>query len=211
MARYSGSLCRLCRRERVKLFLKGERCYTPKCPFEKGRGYPPGQHGKIRGGKTTDYGLQLREKQKLKRIYGLMERQFRNYFKKAERMKGITGENLLVMLERRLDNVVFRLGFATSRRFARQLVVHRHFKVNDRIVDRPSYLVKVGDVIELKQKSRDNSHIKEAIELAQQRGLAPWLEFDPQNFRGRMIALPTREQLVDIPVKEHLVVELYSK
>lgn len=211
MARYSGSLCRLCRRERVKLFLKGERCYTPKCPFEKGRGYPPGQHGKIRGGKTTDYGVQLREKQKLKRIYGLMEQQFRNCFKKAEQMKGITGENLLVMLERRLDSVVFRLGFATSRQSARQLVSHRHFKVNNRIVDRPSFLVKVGDVVELKKKSRDNAHIKEAVELAQQRGLAPWLEFDAPNFKGRIVAFPTREQLVDIPVKEHLVVELYSK
>ena len=211
MARYSGSLCRLCRRERIKLFLKGERCYTPKCPFERGRGYPPGQHGKMRGGKSTDYGMQLREKQKLKRIYGLVEQQFRNCFYKAERMKGITGENLLVTLERRLDNVVYRLGFTTSRQTARQLVSHRHFKVNGRIVDRPSYLVKVGDLVELKEKSRNNTHIQEALGLAQQRGLAPWLELDAQNFRGKIVALPTREQLTDIAVKEQLVVELYSK
>ncbi len=211
MARYTGSACRLCRRERVRLYLKGERCRSSKCPFERGRSYPPGQHGRMRGGKITDYGLQLREKQKLKRIYGLLERQFRLYFYKAERMKGITGENLLVLLERRLDNVVYRLGFASSRRQARQLVVHRHFKVNGRIVDRPSFWVKVGDVIELREKSRNNEFIQESMQLALQRGIPPWLELDADNFRGQVLAFPTREQLVDIPVNEQLVVELYSK
>jgi len=211
MARYTGSVCRLCRRERVKLFLKGERCYSTKCPFERGRGYPPGQHGRIRRGKTTDYGLQLREKQKLKRIYGAMERQFRVYFYKAEKMKGVTGENLLVLLERRLDNVVFRLGFAASRAHARQLVSHRHFRVNGRVVDRPSFWVKVDDVIELREKSRNNTHIQESMQIAQQRNIPSWLELDAQNFRGRVLAFPTREQIIDIPVKEQLVVELYSK
>ena len=159
----------------------------------------------------TDYGLQLREKQKLKRIYGVMERQFRIYFDKAERMKGITGENLLVLLERRLDNVVYRLGFATSRNQARQLVVHRHFKVNGRVVDRPSFLVKVGDVIELKEHSRNNPFIREALELAQQKSIPPWLELDAEKFQGKVLRFPTRDEIIDVPVKEQLVVELYSK
>lgn len=209
MARHTGSVCKLCRREGLKLFLKGDRCFSPKCAIEK-RNYPPGEHGQRRRVKLTDYGLQLREKQKMKRIYGLMERQFRNYFHMAERQKGVTGEILLRLLERRLDNVVYRLGFSTSRAEARQLVRHGHFVVNGRRVDIPSYLVRPGDQIQVSQKSRDLLAIKAALEGAKKRGLPSWLELDSEAMRGLVRGLPAREDIV-IPVLEQLVVALYSK
>ncbi len=208
MARYIESVCRLCRRENLKLYLKGERCYSDKCAVER-RSYPPGQHGQGRG-KFSSYGVQLREKQKVKRMYGLMEKQFRNFFGKAERQKGITGSHLLVLLERRLDNMIYRLGFATSRSEARQLIRHSHFRVNGKKVTIPSYLVKVGDVIELKEKSRKNSKIGEALEGVSRRGVPSWLELDKEQYRGRVMALPSREDLT-MPIKEQLIVELYSK
>ncbi|MCX7981582.1 MAG: 30S ribosomal protein S4 [Syntrophales bacterium] len=208
MARYRESVCKLCRREGIKLFLKGDRCYSDKCAFER-RDYAPGEHGHRRQ-KYTDYGVQLREKQKLKRIYGLLERQFRGYFARADRMRGITGTNLLLLLERRLDNMVFRLGFASSRNEARQLVMHNHFTVNGKKVNIPSYLVEVGDVIEVREKSREIARIKEALETVVRRGIPSWLELDKENFRGVVKALPAREDLT-MPVQEHLVVELYSK
>ncbi|RMF85551.1 MAG: 30S ribosomal protein S4 [Nitrospinota bacterium] len=208
MARYRGSVCRLCRRENMKLFLKGERCLGEKCAISR-RNYAPGEHGQRRP-KPTEYGLQLREKQKVKRIYGILERQFRNYFDRAERVKGITGEQLLILLERRLDNVVHRLGFATSRAQARQLVRHSHFLVNGRKVNIPSYLVNPGDVIEVKEKSRNLVPILNALEAVEQRGIPPWLELDKPNFRGIVHALPDRESIT-IPINEQLVVELYSK
>lgn len=209
MARHTGSVCKLCRREGLKLFLKGDRCFSPKCAIEK-RNYPPGEHGQRRRVKLTDYGLQLREKQKMKRIYGLMERQFRNYFHMAERQKGVTGEILLRLLERRLDNVVYRLGFSTSRAEARQLVRHGHFVVNGRRVDIPSYLVRPGNQIQVSQKSRDLLAIKAALEGAKKRGLPSWLELDSEAMRGLVRGLPAREDIV-IPVLEQLVVALYSK
>lgn len=209
MARHTGSVCKLCRREGLKLFLKGDRCFSPKCAIEK-RNYPPGEHGQRRRVKLTDYGLQLREKQKMKRIYGLMERQFRNYFHMAERQKGVTGEILLRLLERRLDNVVYRLGFSTSRAEARQLVRHGHFVVNGRRVDIPSYLVRPGDQIQVSQKSRELLAIKAALEGAKKRGLPSWLELDSEAMRGLVRGLPAREDIV-IPVQEQLVVALYSK
>lgn len=208
MARYRESVCKLCRREGIKLFLKGDRCYSDKCAFER-RDYAPGEHGHRRQ-KYTDYGVQLREKQKLKRIYGLLERQFRGYFARADRMRGITGTNLLLLLERRLDNMVFRLGFASSRNEARQLVMHSHFTVNGKKVNIPSYLVEVGDVIEVREKSREMARIKEAMETVVRRGIPSWLELDKEHFRGVIKALPAREDLT-MPVQEHLVVELYSK
>lgn len=208
MARYRESVCKLCRREGLKLFLKGDRCYSDKCAFER-RGYAPGEHGHRRQ-KNTDYGVQLREKQKLRRIYGLMERQFKGYFERADRQRGITGTNLLLLLERRLDNMVYRLGFASSRNEARQLVLHNHFTVNGKKVNIPSYLVGVGDVIEVREKSRDIERIKEAMETVARRGIPSWLELDKENFRGMVKTLPTREDLT-MPVQEHLVVELYSK
>ncbi|MFQ5882605.1 MAG: 30S ribosomal protein S4 [Candidatus Methylomirabilales bacterium] len=208
MARYSGSVCKLCRREGLKLFLKGDRCFSPKCAIEK-RNYPPGEHGQRRM-KLTDYGFQLREKQKMKRIYGILERQFRNYFHLAERRKGITGENLLRLLERRLDNVVYRLGFASSRAEARQMVRHGHFLVNGRRVDIPSCLVRPGDQIQVSEKVRELLPIKAALEGAKKRGLPSWLELDPQTMRGIVQTLPSREDIV-IPVQEQLVVTLYSK
>lgn len=209
MARHTGSVCKLCRREGLKLFLKGDRCFSPKCAIEK-RNYPPGEHGQRRRVKLTDYGLQLREKQKMKRIYGLLERQFRNYFHMAERQKGVTGEILLRLLERRLDNVVYRLGFSTSRAEARQLVRHGHFLVNGRRVDIPSYLVRPGDQIQVPQKSRELLAIKAALEGAKKRGLTSWLELDSEAMRGLVRGLPAREDIV-IPVQEQLVVALYSK
>lgn len=209
MARHTGSVCKLCRREGLKLFLKGDRCFSPKCAIEK-RNYPPGQHGQRRRVKLTDYGLQLREKQKMKRIYGLLERQFRNYFHMAERQKGITGEILLRLLERRLENVVYRLGLSTSRAEARQLVRHGHFLVNDRRVDIPSFLVRPGDRIQVSQKSREILAIKAALEGAKKRGLPSWLELDSEAMRGLVRGLPAREDIV-IPVQEQLVVALYSK
>ena len=208
MARYRASVCRLCRREGLKLFLKGERCYTDKCAIER-RNYPPGQHGQGRI-KFSEYSLQLREKQKLKRTYGLLEGQFRRVFERADRAKGITGEHLLILLERRLDNMVYRLGFANSRAEARQLVRHGHFLVNDRKIDVSSALVKPGDVITVRERSRKVARIQEALELSQRRGVPEWLEVDRPNFTGRIRALPQRTDLT-MPINEKLVVELYSK
>ncbi len=208
MARYMESVCRLCRRENLKLYLKGDRCYSDKCAVER-RAYPPGQHGQGRV-KFSNYGVQLREKQKVKRMYGLMERQFRNFFSKAERQKGITGTNLLLLLERRLDNLVYRLGFANSRSEGRQLVRHSHFTVNGKKVNIPSYLVKVGEVIELREKSRKISKIGESLEAVARRGIPSWLELEKDQFRGRLVSLPAREDLT-MPIKEQLIVELYSK
>ncbi len=208
MARYTGPLCKLCRREGDKLFLKGNRCYTDKCSIER-RKYPPGEHGQNRG-KLSDYGIQLREKQKIKRIYGIMENQFRIYFKRASRMKGITGEVLLQLLERRLDNVIYRMGFAINRREARLLVKHRHFLINGRIVDIPSYLLKPGDVIEVAEKSREIPTIKESLSIAEHRGIPTWLDVEMDNYRGRFVRVPTREE-IQLPVQEQLIVEFYSK
>ncbi len=209
MARYTGSVCRLCRRENLKLFLKGDRCYSDKCAFER-RPYPPGQHGQRRGGKFSDYRLQLREKQKVKRIYGVLETQFRGYYRRAERQKGITGTNLLILLERRLDNMVYRMGFASSRNQARQLVRHNHFLVNGKKVNIPSYLVKPGDVVEVREKSRKVAPILEAMETVVRRGIPNWIEVDKENFKGTLKALPNREDLT-MPIQEQLIVELYSK
>jgi len=208
LARYRESACRLCRREGLKLFLKGDRCYSEKCAFER-RGYAPGEHGQIRK-KHSDYGVQLRAKQKLKRMYGLLEKQFRGYFEKADRQKGITGTNLLLLLERRLDNMVFRMGFANSRNEARQLVRHNHFLVSGKPVNIPSFLVKVGDDIEVRVDSRKVEKILDAVETVARRGVPTWLELDKANFKGAVKVLPTRDELT-MPVQEQLVVELYSK
>lgn len=208
MARYTGPLCRLCRREGIKLYLKGDRCYSSKCAIDR-RSYAPGMHGQRRK-KLSEYGMQLREKQKARRIYGVLERQFRNYFERAERQPGVTGENLLRLLERRLDNVVYRLGLATSRQEARQLVLHGHFRLNGRKVNIPSLLVRVGDEIEVREKSRESSRIKELMERAADRTPPAWLEYDANQARGRVVAFPTRDQ-IDIPVKEQMIVELYSR
>lgn len=208
MARYRESMCRLCRREGLKLFLKGDRCYSEKCAFER-RGYAPGDHGQLRK-KFSDYGVQLREKQKLKRMYGLLEKQFRGYFDKADRQKGITGSNLLIFLERRLDNMVFRMGFANSRTEARQLVRHNHFLVSGKPVNIPSYLIKLGDEVQVREGSRKVERILEAMGTVARRGVPQWLELDKTNFRGVLKTLPTREELT-MPVREQLVVELYSK
>jgi small subunit ribosomal protein S4 len=209
MARYIGPVCRLCRREGMKLFLKGERCYTEKCAIEK-RNLPPGQHGKARKAKMLGYGLQLREKQKVKRTYGVLENQFRRYFEAADRQRGITGETLLQLLERRLDNAVYRLGFATSRPQARQLVKHGHFLVNGKKVDIPSYQLRQGDVVSLRQASEKNAAILHAIEEVKGRGIPEWLALDAAASSGRVVSLPTREQ-INLPVQEQLIVELYSK
>jgi small subunit ribosomal protein S4 len=208
MARYVDSVCRLCRREGLKLFLKGERCYTDKCAIER-RNYPPGEHGQART-KFTEYAVQLREKQKLKRVYGVLERQFRRYFAMAERSRGVTGETLLVTLERRLDNMVYRMGFANSRAEARQLVRHGHCLLNGRKVNIPSILVNVGDVITIREKSRKMARIVDALEASQRRGIPEWLEVDRETFTGRVKALPARSDLT-MPINEKLVVELYSK
>jgi small subunit ribosomal protein S4 len=209
MARYIGPVCRLCRREGMKLFLKGERCYSEKCAIEK-RNVVPGQHGRARRAKMVGYGVQLREKQKVKRTYGVLENQFRRYFAAADRQKGITGELLLQTLERRLDNVVYRLGFATSRAQARQLVRHGHFTVNGRKVDIPSVLVRMGDTVGLRKRSTENTTIQHAMEEVKGRGIPEWLVFDASGFSGRISSLPTREQ-INLPVQEQLIVELYSK
>jgi small subunit ribosomal protein S4 len=209
MARYIGPVCRLCRREGMKLFLKGERCYTDKCAIEK-RNVPPGQHGRARKAKMAGYGIQLREKQKVKRTYGVLESQFRRYFEAADRQKGVTGELLLQMLERRLDNVVYRLGFATSRAQARQLVRHGHFLVNGKKVDIPSFAVRSGDQIAIRSGSAQNPAIQHAMEEVKGRGIPEWLNFDPASLAGRISQLPTREQ-INLPVQEQLIVELYSK
>lgn len=219
MARYTGPVCRLCRREGEKLFLKGERCFTQKCAVER-RAYPPGQHGQGRK-KVSQYGIQLRQKQKLRRIYGISERQFRNYFSKAEKQKGIVGENFLKILERRLDNIVYRLGFAGSRSAARQLVAHGHLRVNGRKVDIPSFLVKPGDQIELKIKTRQEDKnaekykaflagVQGSLESTRTRNLPQWLEVEPDNYRGRLLAIPAREE-IPTSVNEQLVVEFYSR
>ncbi|MGQ9646740.1 MAG: 30S ribosomal protein S4 [Thermodesulfobacteriota bacterium] len=208
MARYTKSACRLCRRENLKLFLKGERCYTEKCAMDR-RNYAPGQHGQDRR-KFSDYGAQLREKQKVRRLYGLLESQFRNTFKEADRQKGITGEVLLFLLERRLDNIVYRLGFANSRNEARQLVRHNHFSVNQKKVNIPSYLVKPGDVIEVREKSKKVARIQEALEGVARRGVPQWLELDKDQMKGSVKSMPTREEIT-IPIQEKLIVELYSK
>ena len=209
MARYRDSVCRLCRREGLKIFLKGDRCYSEKCAFER-RGYAPGDHGQMRRKQHSDYGIQLREKQKLKRMYGLLEKQFRGDFEDADRQKGITGTNLLLQLERRLDNMVFRMGFASSRDEARQLVTHRHFLVNNRVVNIPSYRVKVGDEVAVKERSRKLNCIIEALDTVARRGVPQWLELNKDIFRAVVKTLPAREELT-MPVQEQLVVELYSK
>ena len=210
MARYTGPVCRLCRREGMKLLLKGERCHSEKCAIER-RNVPPGQHGRRRRPKTIGYGLQLREKQKARRVYGVLERQFRTYFEKAARMKGITGENLLSMLERRLDNVIFRMGFGTSRAQARQVVRHGHILVNDHKVNIPSFQVKLGDIIEVKEKSRKNSTILAATDATAHQPAPSWLEVDREALKGRVIGAPKRDELVQIQLSEQLIVELYSK
>ncbi|HEY7558126.1 MAG TPA: 30S ribosomal protein S4 [Candidatus Binatia bacterium] len=208
MARYTDSVCRLCRRENLKLFLKGERCYTDKCAIER-RNYPPGQHGQARK-KFSEYSIQLREKQKVKRMYGLLENQFRRTFAQAARTKGITGETLLVLLERRLDNVAYRLGFASSRAEARTLVRHGHVLVNGRKVNIPSYIVRVGDMVSVKEQSRQITRILSAMEGAQRRGVPDWAELDRDTCSGRIKLLPTRSDIT-MPINEKLIVELYSK
>lgn len=208
MARYFGSVCRQCRRENQKLFLKGDRCFTEKCAFER-RSYPPGQHGQGRI-KFSEYGLQLREKQKIKRIYGLLEKQFRALFEKAENAKGITGSNLLSMLERRLDSVAYRSGFANSRAEARQLVRHGHFAINGKRVNIPSFLVKKGDVLEVSEKSKKVVRINESMENSKRREIPQWLELDMATHKARVRDLPSRDDIT-MPMEERMVVELYSK
>jgi small subunit ribosomal protein S4 len=208
VARYTDSVCRLCRREALKLYLKGERCYTDKCAIER-RNYPPGQHGQKRP-KFSEYAMQLREKQKVKRMYGILEGQFRRYFSIAERSRGITGEMLLQLLERRLDNMVYRMGFATSRPEARQLVRHGHFLVNGRKVNIPSALLKAGDVVTLRERSKNVTRVQEALAQAEHRGAPEWVEVNREGFTARVKALPTRAELT-MPINEKLIVELYSK
>lgn len=208
MARYTQSVCRLCRRENLKLFLKGERCYTDKCAIER-RNYPPGQHGQGRP-KFSEYSIQLREKQKVKRMYGLLEKQFRRTFAEAARSKGITGETLLVLLERRLDNVTYRLGFAGSRAEARTLVRHGHITVNGRKVNIPSYTIRVGDVVAVKEPSRQITRVLSAMEGSQRRGVPDWAEVDRDACSGRIKILPSRSDIT-MPINEKLIVELYSK
>ncbi|MDJ0787346.1 MAG: 30S ribosomal protein S4 [Myxococcota bacterium] len=208
MARYRGSVCRLCRREGTKLFLKGDRCFSDKCSVDR-RNYPPGQHGQGRP-RFSDFGVQLREKQKVKRIYGMLEKQFADTATKASRMKGRTGDNLLQLLERRLDNVVFRLGFATSRNEARQLLRHGHFLVNGRKTTIPSFLTKPGMLITVREKSREVTRIAGALETLEGRSVPEWLEVDKDNFAGTVKALPTRED-VTLPIEEQLIVEFYSR
>ena len=208
MARYTESVCRLCRREGMKLFLKGDRCFKDKCAIER-RNYPPGQHGRRRS-KLLGYGIQLREKQKVKRIYGLLERPFRLTFQRAERRKGITGANLLQELERRLDNVVYSVGFAASRAQARQLVCHGHVTVNGRKVTIPSFRVSKGNMVAIKEKSRSNEQIKASVETARARGVPNWLDLQPETFSGTVVELPNRED-IKLPIAEQLIVELYSK
>ena len=208
MARYTGPQCRLCRRETEKLFLKGDRCFTEKCAVER-RQYPPGQHGQRRG-KLSDYGVQLREKQKVRNTYGVLEKQFRKYFHKAERKKGVTGEVLLQFLETRMDNIVHRMGFAPNRNSARQLVRHGHFLVNGRDVNVPSFNVHVGDIVEVRTSSRDLDTIKDSISRVEQRGIPSWVEMDFQNFKGKVLQIPSRED-IQLTAQEQLIVELYSK
>ncbi len=210
MARHREAVCRLCRREGMKLYLKGLRCFTEKCAIEK-RNFVPGQHGQARRAKLVGYGVQLREKQKMKRTYGLLERQFRGYFEKALHTKGPTGSNLMVMLERRLDNVLYRMGVASSRSQARQFVLHGHVRVNGRKVNIPNFLVSVGNEITVKDKMRQNAMVLEARNLAQSQDHMPWLDIDRENLKARVIAMPRREDLQTPPFNEQLIVELYSK
>jgi small subunit ribosomal protein S4 len=209
MARYDGAVCKLCRREEQKLFLKGAKCHSPKCPVER-KSYPPGQHGTRRRFKQSEYGIQLREKQKVRRIYGILEKQFRNYFAKADRQKGITSEILLQLLERRLDNVIYRLGFAPSRPAARQMVLHRHFLVNEKAVNIPSYTLKAGDVIRVKDKSKKLESIHESMKKIREGRLMPWLDLDKAGMKGTLMSIPSRADL-PLEVNESLIVELYSK
>ncbi len=208
MARYTGAVCRLCRREGTKLFIKGERCFTEKCSFDR-RPYPPGAHGQGRM-RASDYRDQLREKQKVKRIYGILEKQFRLYFKRADAMKGVTGENLLLLLERRLDSTVYRMGLATSRAEARQLVRHNHFTINGKKVNIPSYLVRIGDEVTVKEKSRKVTRITASIEGAERRPRMSWVEFEADKFTGTVKSTPVRDEMT-LPINEQLIVELYSK
>ena len=208
MARYTGPVCRLCRREGMKLFLKGERCYTEKCAIEK-RNMPPGQHGRRRASKMVGYGVQLREKQKVKRTYGVLERQFRRYFEMADRTRGITGETLLQLLERRLDNAVYRMGFATSRAQGRQLVRHGHFLINGKKVDIPSYSLKAGDVVTVRPTSKENASILHAVGEVKGRGIPEWIALEGE-LGAKVVSMPTRAQ-INLPVQEQLIVELYSK
>jgi small subunit ribosomal protein S4 len=208
LARYTGSVCRQCRRENMKLFLKGDRCFSDKCSYDR-RGYPPGQHGQRRS-KQSDYGMQLREKQKVRRIYGVSEKQFRIAFKRADRQKGITGTNLLSLLETRMDNTVFRLGFVNSRNQGRHFVRHNHFTVNGKKVNIPSYQMKKGDVIELREKSRKVQAISDSLDAIVRRGVPSWLEINKDTFKGQIVGIPTREDIT-LPIQEQLIVELYSK
>jgi len=208
MARYTDSVCKLCRREREKLFLKGQKCYTEKCPIES-RNYPPGEHGQSRRAKVSEYGVQLREKQKIKRIYGLLETQFRNYFEKANKQKGITGENLVKLLESRFDNIIFRIGFAGSRKQARQLIRHRHFIINERLVDIPSYSLSAGDIVKVRDKSKKLDAIHNSLKRVKDSTYA-WLTVDKANLSGTLVQIPEREE-IPLNANEQLVVELYSK
>ena len=208
MARYTGSVCRLCRREGCKLFLKGDKCYSEKCALDK-RPTPPGEHGQARQRKMSEYGLQLREKQKAKRTYGVLENQFHRYFEKAEQTRGITGDNLMIMLERRLDNVIYRLGFGKSRAQSRQLVLHGHFRVNGKKVNIPSYLVDVNDVITVAAKSAESEYFK-AMREGTGKVLPAWMVIDPENLKATITAMPKRED-IDLAIEENLIVELYSR
>ncbi len=208
MGRYTGAVCRLCRREKDKLYLKGDRCYSDKCAVVR-HAYAPGEHGQARQ-KFSEYGQQLREKQKARRIYGVMEKQFRRYFKEADRRRGVTGEVLLQLLESRLDNIVFRLGLARSRKEARQLINHGHFEVNGRKVDVPSYLVKPGDLVGVRENRKNKALFKEIAEIREQMGSLDWLEMDHEKLQGRVLRIPQRDE-IDVPVTEHLIVELYSR
>ena len=209
MARYIGAVCRQCRREKLKLFLKGDRCYSDKCSFER-RSFAPGHHGQARLRKMSDYATQLREKQKVRRMYGMLEGQFHKFFVIAERTKGVTGENLLVLLERRLDNVIYRLGFSGSRSQARQMVRHNHILINGKKVNIPSYLVSVNDEISLKEKSKKVDTIIDSLSAVARRGTPSWLQLDKDNFKGKVNAMPSREEIT-MPIQESLIVELYSK
>jgi len=209
LARYTGSVCRICRRENLKLFLRGDRCYSDKCAFDR-RGYPTGQHGQRRGRKISDYGIQLREKQKVKRMYGLSEKQFHLFFERADNQKGITGTNLLVFLERRLDNVVYRMGFVNSRAQGRHFVRHSHFLINGKKVNIPSYLIKIGDVVEVREKSRKIQALENALDAVVRRGIPQWLDLEKETMKGMVKEFPSREDLTT-PIQEQLIVELYSK
>jgi len=209
LARYTGSVCRICRRENLKLFLKGDRCYSDKCAFDR-RGYPPGQHGQRRGRKISDYGIQLREKQKVKRMFGLSEKQFHLFFERADNQKGITGTNLLVFLERRLDNVVYRMGFVNSRAQGRHFVRHSHFLINGKKVNIPSYLIRIGDVVEVREKSRKIQALEGALDAVVRRGIPQWVDLEKENMKGMIKEFPSREDITT-PIQEQLIVELYSK